>query len=95
MTWLFLDLFTVNIHGVQSDPENELPSFGSGWKARAEALSHTQAWPVLNIIVRIDRLIESLWLSSSVRLLYLKSKPQNTADPFPQVRSSSLLLIVR
>lgn len=33
MTWLFLNLFTVSIHGVQSDPENELPSFGSGWKA--------------------------------------------------------------
>lgn len=33
MTWLFLNLFTFSIHGVQSDPENELPSFGSGWKA--------------------------------------------------------------
>lgn len=32
ITWLFLKLFTVNIHGVQSDPENQHPSFGSGWK---------------------------------------------------------------
>lgn len=32
MTWLFLKLFTVNIHGVQSDPDDQHPRFGSGWK---------------------------------------------------------------